>query len=113
MPYSPGIIFRLLAFCMLAGLSPPAAAASEPASYTVKMERMRYGAIPDGLKVGDTITWVNLDNVLHTVTARDRSFDIRIPPRKKVRMTLKKAGEFAFYCVLHPAMRGELSVAAN
>ena len=79
--------------------------------YTVTMSQMRYGTIPGNLKVGDAITWVNKDSVLHTVTARDRSFDIRIPPKHKARMILKKSGTFAFYCTIHPAMRGTLEVA--
>ena len=45
--------------------------------------------------------------------ARDKSFDVRIAPRKQVKMVLTKAGNFAFYCILHPAMRGTLKVAAQ
>jgi plastocyanin len=77
------------------------------------MANMKYGRIPAGLKVGDTIVWVNRDTVPHTATARDKSFDLRVNPGRSARMTLKKAGSVPFYCILHPAMRGTIAVAAN
>jgi plastocyanin len=88
-------------------------AAGGPAVHTVNMAQMRYGPIPGDLKVGDSIVWVNKDTVVHTVTARDGSFDVRIDPGKRATQTLTKAGTFAFYCILHPTMRGTLKVAAS
>lgn len=91
----------------LAGAAPAAPAQS----YTITMANMSYGQIPSGLKVGDTIVWVNRDTVLHTATARDHSFDLRIAPGKSARLTLQKPGNIAFFCTLHVAMRGTLNVA--
>ncbi len=100
---------------MLIGLTVASIAISAPAGakgreHVVRMDNMRYGPIPAGLKVGDSILWVNSDTVPHTVTARNRSFDVRIAPRKSARMTLKRAGRTPFYCILHPGMRGTLVV---
>ena len=78
--------------------------------YTVVMGNMEYGAQPGGLKVGDTIVWVNHDTVIHSVTARDHSFDVRINPGQTVRMPLATAGKFPFFCLFHPTMRGTLTV---
>lgn len=77
----------------------------------VTVQQMRYGAIPSGLKVGDTIVWKNNDSVPHTVTARDKSFDLRLNPHQTVSMTLAKAGSFPFFCIYHVQMRGTLTVA--
>lgn len=93
--------------------APTAQANPSGRQHVVTMDNMKYGQIPSGLKVGDTIVWVNRDTVPHTVTARNRSFDVRLNPNQKARMTLKKAGSFAFYCTLHPLMRGTLVVAAK
>jgi plastocyanin len=87
--------------------------ASAQAEYTVVMSNMSYGKVPAGLKVGDTITWVNKDTVPHTVTARDRGFDLRVMPGKSARQTLQKAGVFPFFCTYHTMMRGTLTVAAK
>jgi plastocyanin len=84
-----------------------------PQKFTVTMANMSFGQIPGNAKVGDTITWVNRDSVPHSVTARDRSFDVRLNPGKSATMTLQKAGSFALYCIYHPAMRGTLKVAAK
>ena len=79
--------------------------------YTVVMSNMDYGALPSGLKVGDTITFVNHDTVIHSITARDKSFDIRINPGQSGKLTLMTAGKIAFYCLFHPNMRGTMTVA--
>ncbi len=91
------------------------AAFGQPAGkeYTVVMGNMDYGALPPGLKVGDTIIWVNHDTVIHSITARDHSFDVRINPGQTVRMPLATAGKFPFSCLFHPNMRGTLTVAAQ
>ena len=87
--------------------SPAEAAGKE---VVVTMANMRYGSVPSGLKVGDTIVWKNNDSVPHTVTARNKSFDLRLNPHQSKRMTLTKAGSFPFYCVYHLQMRGTLNV---
>jgi plastocyanin len=92
---------------------PAAAADSSGHDYTVVMSNMDYGATPSGLKVGDTITWTNHDAVMHSVTARDHSFDLRLNPGQSAKLTLSQAGKIPFYCLFHPTMRGTLNVAAK
>ena len=79
--------------------------------YTVVMSAMSYGAIPSGLKVGDTIVWQNHDTVIHSVTARDHSFDLRLNPGQSAKLTLMTAGKIPIYCLFHPNMRGSITVA--
>ena len=81
--------------------------------HVIPIAAMRFGAVPAGIKAGDTILWVNRDIVPHTATARDRSFDVTVQPRQSARVTLGRAGTFAFYCRFHPAMQGVLRVAAH
>jgi plastocyanin len=80
-------------------------------SYTVNMANMSFGRVPSKLKVGDTIVWTNHDSVPHTVTARDKSFDLRLNPGQSATQQLGKAGSFPFYCIYHSQMRGTLAVA--
>ena len=104
---------RLIALAALAaGTSLPAAAPAHH-EYAIAIAGMHFAASPTGLKVGDTILWVNRDIVPHTATARDRSFDVTVQPRQSARVTLGRAGTFAFYCRFHPAMQGVLRVAAH
>jgi plastocyanin len=91
-------------------LSVLSASAAEAREYTVSMQNMAFGAIPSGLKVGDTLIWANKDSVPHTVTARDHSFDLRIGPGQSGRVTLTKAGSYQIYCVIHSPMRASFTV---
>jgi plastocyanin len=50
----------------------PAAAA--PRTYTVIIDKMKFGPAPSGLHKGDTIIWVNRDFIRHTATASEHSF---------------------------------------
>lgn len=90
--------------------SVPSAAAPAGHQYVVSISNMAYGSIPSGLKVGDSIVWVNKDSVPHTVTARDHSFDLRIGPGQRGRLNLTKTGTYQIYCIFHPPMRATLTV---
>jgi plastocyanin len=100
---------------IIAGASVAAIVPSDPAAardVQVPMANMAFGSIPSGLKVGDTITWVNNDSVPHTVTARDHSFDLRIGPHQRAQLKLTKAGTYQIYCIIHAPMRGSFAVGA-
>jgi plastocyanin len=92
-------------------LSPAVAAAPGAKTYTVTMDKMKFGALPAGLRVGDTIIWVNKDMFRHTATARDNSFNIDLAPGARGTTRLTKAGAIAFFCRYHPGMTGRLAVA--
>ena len=82
-----------------------ALAAAAPAAatvYTVTIANMAFGPTPANVKVGDTIQWINADIFEHSATAKDGSFDLRLPPKARARTVLKRAGPVAFYCRFHP-----------
>ncbi|HEV2747028.1 MAG TPA: cupredoxin domain-containing protein [Allosphingosinicella sp.] len=85
------------------------AGAAQPRIHTVVMANMRFGPIPAGIKAGDVIVWVNRDVVPHTATSREGGFDVDLPARQSRRMTVTRAGTFAFFCRYHPGMRGTLT----
>ena len=88
--------------------SPPPRAAH---TYTVVINKMKFGAVPTGLRVGDTIMWVNRDLFRHTATATDHSFDIDLAAGKSGKITMKKTGAVTFTCKYHPGMKGRLVAA--
>lgn len=87
-----------------------AAGQAMAADYTVVIDKMAFGALPAELHVGDTITWRNDDIFEHTATANDQSFDIDLPVKASVAMTLTVAGTWDFICTYHPGMAGTLVV---
>ena len=80
------------------------------AEHEIAIKRMKFGAAPGGLKVGDVIIWRNDDMFRHTATARDGSFDVDLPPKSEKRMTVEKAGAFEYYCRFHTGMVAKLDV---
>ena len=99
------LLLAALAALLLA--SPPASAA--PRSYTVTIDRLAFGAMPAGVLRGDTIVWVNRDIFRHSATARDKSFDVDLPPKSRVTMRVGFVGSEAFYCKYHPGMKAVLT----
>jgi plastocyanin len=93
-----------------------ALAAAAPAAAAVVNIEIKGIAFPPAnisAKVGDTVEWTNKDFVAHTATARDKSFDVILPPGKSGRAVLKKAGTIDYYCRYHPTMKGEIKVGAK
>lgn len=86
------------------------AAAAAPHSYTVVIDKLKFGPVPQNLHKGDAILWINRDILRHSATATDHSFDADLPPGAKVRTILTKSGQIAFLCRYHPGMRGVLQV---
>ena len=83
----------------------------KPKTHTVTIENFRFQ--PESLTVarGDTIVWINRDLVPHTVTSKSGAFDSKvIQAEKSWRFTVRKKGDFAYLCTLHPTMTAMLRV---
>jgi plastocyanin len=92
-------------------LPPASVAAAAPRVHTIVIDKMKFGPVPAGIRSGDTILWVNKDFLKHTATARDKSFNLELPPRTSGKSVIRHSGKIAFYCIYHPGMTGSLSVA--
>ncbi|MBT3366142.1 MAG: hypothetical protein HN472_04370 [Nitrospina sp.] len=84
---------------------------------TVEVKIIKSTFIPAVIEVkkGDTIRWVNTEELLHTVTSGkapmpDKEFNAAYV-KKEFEVTLGNEGFFDYYCELHPAiMRGVVIV---
>ena len=100
---------------VLSGLALGLAAASGAQAattrvHTVVVAKMKFVPTPRGVRVGDVIQWINRDPVRHSATARDKSFDLDLPPNGSARLVVKRQGAVAYYCTFHPAMTARLSI---
>ena len=81
---------------------------------------------PAIIKVGDTVTWTNNDDSQpHTVTsgtgpddpnmgkAFDSGTSVLTTKGKTFQHTFTKAGEYPYFCELHPSMVGKVVVVVN
>ncbi|MGZ3273676.1 MAG: cupredoxin domain-containing protein [Caulobacteraceae bacterium] len=98
-----------VAALVLTGAAAPAGASVR----IVTIGGMAFAPAPEGLKVGDTVLWVNLDRFVHTVTARNGAFDVVLKPGDKAVTVLRQAGRIEFYCRFHPDMTGKLTVSLS
>jgi plastocyanin len=80
---------------------------------------------PVNIKVGDTVTWTNNDDIFHTVTSGLGSDDTNlgkefdsglsgptalISQGRTFSHTFVGEGEFPYFCQLHPTMIGKIVV---
>lgn len=64
-----------------------------------------YSPNPIEVNVGQTITWINDDSVIHTTTSADGIFDSNILQRGEAfSYKFDTVGEYPYYCDLHPDM---------
>lgn len=72
-----------------------------------------FNYLPANLKVkaGTEVTFTNLDEFAHTVTARDKSFDSGNMDKDAVfKQTFDKAGTYEYFCSIHNSMTGQVTV---
>ncbi|HEY5225619.1 MAG TPA: cupredoxin family copper-binding protein [Methylovirgula sp.] len=63
------------------------------------------------VKAGTTVTFVNHDDIPHSVVSETGAFRSRaLDTDEKYTFTFAKAGEFAYFCGLHPFMKGKVVV---
>ena len=89
----------------------PLVAVTEAAPGRVGIEGFAFH--PEGTEVpaGTEVTWRNEDAAEHTVTADDGTFGSDPLGRgQSFSFTFDRAGEYAYFCAIHPAMRGTIRV---
>ena len=65
-------------------------------------------------KVGQPITITNNDpKGAHSVTAKDGTFDVDVPPNGSVTLTVPKTGSFPYSCNYHPGLHNPASISVS
>ena len=62
------------------------------------------------LKVGDTVTWTNHDDIPHTVVSAGKFRSKAMDTDNAFSFTFTAAGEYKYFCSLHPHMTGMIKV---
>ena len=75
------------------------------------IQGMSFSPATITVSVGDTITFTNRDGAPHTATAADGSFTTAtLRKGKSETVAFDSAGTFAFFCKIHPGMKGTIVV---
>jgi len=62
------------------------------------------------LKVGDTVTWTNHDDIPHTVVSAGKFRSKAMDTDGTFSFTFTAAGDYQYFCSLHPHMTGTIKV---
>ena len=62
------------------------------------------------VKVGQTVTWTNRDDIPHTVVSAGKFRSKTLDTDDKFSFTFTNAGDYKYFCSLHPHMTGMIKV---
>jgi plastocyanin len=103
----------VIAIVLLLAGSPSVAAndQSSAANAEVKIDNFSFGPQTVTVPVGATVTWINRDDIPHTVVSTDGLFNSKVRDTdEKFSYTFAKAGTYPYYCSVHPKMTGKVVV---
>jgi plastocyanin len=91
--------------------NPVGTAAGAEAASQVMIDNFVYSPVPLTVKVGTTVTWINHDDIPHTVDSTDKKFkSAALDTDDKFEFRFTEPGEYPFYCRIHPKMTGKIIV---
>ena len=100
------------------GVAIPSACAAEPAQQvalanapTVSIDNFAFNQATITVPVGTKVTWVNHDDMLHTVADEGKSFKSDpLDSGDSFSHVFDKPGTYKYFCSLHPHMTGTVVV---
>ena len=98
----------------VAGLRSFAASRADAAeAREVDIDNYKFAPADLTVPVGTTVTWVNHDEEVHTVTADDNPKSFRssgLDTDDKFSFTFSKPGTYSYFCSIHPYMAAKIVV---
>jgi plastocyanin len=89
----------------------PAPAVAAPGVTAARLEIKNFEFSSITAKPGATVTITNRDDAAHTVTADKGGFNVKASGKSSASLRAPAApGTYAFFCAIHPEMRGTLTV---
>ena len=106
--------FALVATAFVMTMVADEVKAGAPATATlVHIGNFTFNQAAVTVRPGTTVTWVNDDDIPHTVVAQGLAFKSKVlDTGDRFSFTFAKAGPFSYFCSLHPHMTGKVIVKA-
>jgi plastocyanin len=102
---------RCVPSAAVAALAAVTLGAAAPAPSVIRIDNFTFGPADTTVPVGATVTWVNGDDIPHTVVATDKSFKSKVlDTDEKFSFTFTRAGTYEYFCSIHPHMTGKVIV---
>lgn len=84
--------------------------AARAAETTVSIDNFTFTPQSITVKVGDTVTWTNRDDIPHVVVSAGKFRSKALDTDNSFSFTFTKAGDYPYFCSLHPHMTGTIKV---
>ncbi|SRR5213594_1905049 len=77
----------------------------------VKIDNFTFKDQTITVPAGTQVTWVNRDDIPHTVVSDDKAFKSKaLDTDEKFSYTFSQPGTYKYFCSIHPKMTGEVVV---
>jgi plastocyanin len=104
-------LFGAVASAMIHGGPIAQAAEEKQATQNVTIDNFSFTPNEITVAAGTTITWVNRDDVPHTVVSPDKKFRSKaLDTDDQFSFTFTDAGTYSYFCSVHPMMTGKIIV---
>jgi plastocyanin len=105
------VVLALLALAALTG-SRRSAAAEKPPHAEITIDNFSFGPQSLSVKAGAEVTWVNHDDIPHTIVSEDLiTFRSRVlDTDESWSFTFTKPGTYTYFCSIHPKMTAKIVV---
>ena len=101
----------LLAYVGGSARTVQAAPAEKQMKYEVNIDNFSFGPMDLTVPAGSTVTWVNHDDVPHTVVSTEKKFASKaLDTDERFSFEFKTAGTYEYFCSLHPRMTAKVVV---
>ena len=84
--------------------------AARCAESVVTIDNFTFSPAQMTVKVGTTVTWKNQDDIPHTVVSAGKFKSKALDTDDHFSFTFTAAGDYAYFCSLHPHMTGTIKV---
>ena len=90
---------------------PAAPAQAADADAEVQIDQFAFAPQRVTVKAGTTVTWINDDDIPHTIASSSKSFKSNaLDTKDKFSFTFTTPGTYEYFCSLHPHMTGTIVV---
>jgi plastocyanin len=104
------LLRRALTAGVLAAIARPALSAPE---LEIVIDNFTFAPTPLNIKVGATVTWVNHDDIPHSIVCPDLKMKSHpLDTDDSFAYRFERAGTYEYICGLHPHMHGQVVVQA-
>lgn len=104
------VLLRGVGLAATAALLPSAARRAHAQTAAVVIDNFTFNPPELKVKLGDTVTWTNHDDIPHTVVSAGKFRSKALDSDDSFSFTFTAAGDYKYFCSLHPHMTGLIKV---